>query len=48
VGSVGTVAVADVVPPDCGVVADAPLAVVDVPAVEAASVDASLQDFFYI
>jgi hypothetical protein len=47
VGSVGTVAAAvDVVPPDCGVVADAPLAVVDVTAaVEAASVDASLHDF---
>ncbi len=47
VGSVGTVAAAVVdVPPDCGVVADAPVAVVDVTAAdEAASVDASLQDF---
>ena len=46
-GSVGTVAAAvDVVTPDSGVVADAPVAVVDVAAaVEAVSVG-SLQDFF--
>jgi hypothetical protein len=48
VGSVGTVAAAvDVVTPDSGVVADAPVAVVDVAAaVEAVSVVGSLQDFF--